>query len=175
MDSLLKEYDHTNRPVDRAELIALFRLTTRLMARSFHRGQGHAHHAQEKILHILKQSGPLPQSELLDILDIRSASLSELLSKLENTGMVTREKNEADRRSFVISLTPLAQTEIDASFQDMRSKAQELLSCLSESECRQLSEILNNLSRSLKKNDQEDFHGRHGFGRHHAGMRIVKK
>lgn len=175
MDNTLKTQDRGGEQMDRAELIALFRLTTRLMARSFHGENGHAQHAQRKIIHILKETGPLPQSALLEILDIRSASLSELIGKLENTGMVTREKNEADRRSFVISLTPQAKTEIHASFKDMRSKAQELLNCLSETECQQLYGILDKLSTSLKKNEQDDFQGRHGFGRHHSEMRFGRQ
>lgn len=166
MDSTLKPNGRDGEQIDKAELIALFRLTTRLMARSFHGGTGHAQHAQRKILHILKETGPLPQSALLEILDIRSASLSELIGKLENAGLVTREKNEADRRSFIISLTPQAQMEINASAQDIRVKAQELLGCLTETECQQLHEILNKISASLKKNEQDDFRGRHAFGRH---------
>jgi DNA-binding MarR family transcriptional regulator len=45
---------------------------------------------------------------LLEMLDIRSSSLSELLGKLQSKGLIERERNEADRRSFTIRATALA-------------------------------------------------------------------
>lgn len=167
MDSL-KGNSRDGETVDRGELISLFQLTTRLMARSFHGGGGHVHHAQRKILSILKESGPLPQVALLEILDIRSASLSELIGKLERAGLVKREKNEADRRGMVISLTPLALVEMQKAHQGA-SQAGELLQCLSEAECGQLRLILNKLAASLRECGEDDVKRHCGFGRHHGG------
>lgn len=155
--------------VDRSELVSLFQLTTRLMTRAFHGGGGYAHHAQRKILNILKESGPLPQVALLEILDIRSASLSELIGKLERAGLVKREKNEADRRGMVISLTPRALEEMRDAYQGAGSGPEELLQCLSEAECRQLQLILHKLATSLRESGDVGFRGRCGFGRRRAG------
>ncbi|KAB1443193.1 MarR family winged helix-turn-helix transcriptional regulator [Pseudodesulfovibrio senegalensis] len=106
-------------PQDSQELVSLFRHASRLMARADHacprdgrgwrgRGAPQAHHAQGRVLAIIHDKGPISQGELLEMLDIRSSSLSELLGKLQSKGLIERERNEADRRSFTIRATALA-------------------------------------------------------------------
>jgi DNA-binding MarR family transcriptional regulator len=87
--------------IEAEELAALFHRVTRLMARAFHR-RDNAHHAQARVLELLLQRGPISQAELLEILDVRASSLSELLAKLERGGRIRRTRNEQDRRSFII-------------------------------------------------------------------------
>ena len=68
------------------------------------------HHTEEKgsqrrVLHLLHHRGPMTQKDLLDILGVRAGSLSELLSKLEAKGCIVKEKSEADKRNYNVSLT----------------------------------------------------------------------
>ena len=67
-----------------------FARASRMMARSFHR-RAHAHHAQEHVLSIIREQGPMKQSALLELLDVRSSSLSEVLGKLERNGLIERQ------------------------------------------------------------------------------------
>lgn len=90
-------------------LAGLFRRASRLMARAAHRlehgGPGHAGHAQERVLAIVRERGGMSQRELLDLLDVRSASLSEVLAKLERNGLIARRRDDADRRGFTVAVT----------------------------------------------------------------------
>lgn len=84
------------------DLAALFHHASRLLARMAHRHDGGSH-AQERVLSVIRDHGPLPQRELLERFGVRSASLSEVLAKLERAGRITRFRDEEDRRGFIVS------------------------------------------------------------------------
>lgn len=74
-------------------------------------GEGMCHHhrphrERDRVLSLLDDTEGISQQKLALILDIRPQSLSELLLKLERDGLLTREKNPADRRETLVSLTP---------------------------------------------------------------------
>lgn len=80
--------------------------------------RGEIRSGQGRVLGILALQSPLPQKNLAYMLGVRPQSLSELIAKLETAGLVTRERDENDRRSFLIELTEAgreAASEIDAS------------------------------------------------------------
>lgn len=66
---------------------------------------GEIRSGQGRVLGILALQSPLTQKNLAYMLDVRPQSLSELVSKLEAKGLVTRERDDSDRRSFLIELT----------------------------------------------------------------------
>ena len=73
-----------------------------------HRGHGFAggiRSGQGRVLGILALQSPLTQKNLAFMLGVRPQSLSELVSKLESKGLVTRSRDDNDRRSFLIDLT----------------------------------------------------------------------
>lgn len=53
---------------------------------------------QNRVLQLIADNDGLNQKELAELLDIRSASMSELLNKLERSNLITREKDKADKR-----------------------------------------------------------------------------
>ncbi|XXJ18068.1 MarR family winged helix-turn-helix transcriptional regulator [Desulfovibrio caledoniensis] len=142
-----------------AELAGLFRLASRLMARASHR-QDSAHHAQHQVLSILLENGPMPQGELLEILDVRSSSLSELLRKLEDRELILRERNPEDRRGFIISPTDQARSLAP----DNDSGTDSQFDCLDQAERDQLRTILGKLVATLREDPMTGGPGR-GFGR----------
>lgn len=73
------------------------------------RGQG-------QVLALLKQSDGLATREIAQLLGIRTASLNELLVKLEAKGLVTRSRSAADGRVTVVSLTDAGRTVEQAPF-----------------------------------------------------------
>ena len=62
---------------------------------------------QQFVLTTLYAYGAMTQKELLSRTLNASASLSEVISKLESEGLVTRTRSEEDRRQFIVSLTEL--------------------------------------------------------------------
>lgn len=69
------------------------------------RGQG-------RILRFLNEYGDMTQQELQCKLNIQSGSLSEILSKLETLGLIRRERDEADKRRVIVSITEAGLTDL---------------------------------------------------------------
>ena len=70
----------------------------KLMQKKFLKRQG-------KILSVLRREDGIGQKELAEQLQIRPASLSELLDKMQKSGWIQRRVNEKDRRKINIFLT----------------------------------------------------------------------
>ncbi len=68
------------------------------LRRGGRRGQG-------RILRMLSRNGSLTQNEIQKRLDIQPSSVSELLAKLEASGFIDRQRDPADGRRFIISIT----------------------------------------------------------------------
>ncbi|WP_051261092.1 MarR family winged helix-turn-helix transcriptional regulator [Desulfovibrio inopinatus] len=146
---------------DNATLIEQFQNVSRYMARAFHR-RDHAHHAQGRVLSIIREQGPINQGDLLEMLDVRSSSLSEVLAKLERHGFISRERDETDKRRFIISATP--QAAIPGQTEDDVTPAS-LFNGLDDEERRQLGAILEKLVTSLKNNCDAEGPSCRGRGR----------
>jgi DNA-binding MarR family transcriptional regulator len=101
--------------------------------------------SQQHILAILGERGAMTQRDLMEVLDVRSASVSEILSKVESDGLIRRSKNETDKRSVDVTLTKSGHAEaarIDAHRAD---HAEEMFSCLTAEEKALLSALLEKL------------------------------
>ena len=87
------------------------------------RPEAHAARGQGKILSILADEGAVSQKLLQQALHIQPGSMSEIVTKLENKGLLTRTRGE-DRRGNVLTITEegrrIAQQE-DASGEDLFS------------------------------------------------------
>lgn len=60
---------------------------------------------QHILVELLSHGGTMTQRDLQEASCITSASLSEVISKLEAEGLVARERSETDRRQLTASLT----------------------------------------------------------------------
>ena len=78
------------------------------MSRFQHRGAkpwGDPRRGQGRVLAILKLKPEISQRELSFLLDMSKQSLAELLGKLEQRGLITREPSAKDRRVMLVRLT----------------------------------------------------------------------
>ena len=105
-----------------------------------HRPEAGAARGQGKVMTILADHGSISQRHLQDMLHIQPGSLSEILSKLEAKGLLTRTRGE-DRRGNLLSITEEGRR--IAAGED--SSASDLFSALSESEQYQLRTLLQKL------------------------------
>ena len=113
-------------------------------------GRGHhhctaSHPSQHRILSLLSEKESIPQQELLEILDIRASSLSELLSKLEDKGLITRTKPDHAKRNVNVEITDLGAAVAEEHAQHKEEAAQELFASLSEEEQKTLAGLLEKL------------------------------
>lgn len=65
----------------------------------------HLNFAQNKILMLLCEKGPMTQTELLTELKIQAGSLSEILAKVESAKFVKKERSKTDKRTILVSIT----------------------------------------------------------------------
>lgn len=147
------KHNPVTNPTDNRELSTLLQYASRLMNRMQHRhnSEHKGHHAQHKVLSILRKNGPMNQAELLEILDVRSSSLSELLAKLGRNGLITRERNEADRRSFIVSATDAADVLLSGRQNIEQETADRLFAALDEEEKEELHRMLLKIVNSIKE------------------------
>ena len=108
------------------------------------------HHTEEKgsqrrVLFLLRRNGAMTQKDLLDAMGVRAGSLSELLSKLEGKGCIVREKSEADKRNYNVSITLAGLETLEELQQQYHASMAELLSGFPEEDKKALNALLEQL------------------------------
>lgn len=111
---------------------------------------------KNRILAILRHHGDMTQRELLDHTDIRSASLSELLAKIEANGDIQRERSRENARNVNICLTSKGRAEAEQIHRENLMLSDELFSCLTKEEQMQLEPILIKLILHWKKEEEKE-------------------
>lgn len=109
---------------------------------SSYRGQG-------KILSILKDQPEMDRRELEERLSISRQGLTELLSKLEKSGLILRVPSQTDRRAMVICLTEKGRAAAEETGERIHPLTG-LLGCLSEEEQGVFSEYLERILKAQK-------------------------
>lgn len=121
--------------------------------------------SQKRILIILNEVERITQRDLTERLGIQPGSASEILSKLENAGLIIRIQNETDRRTTDVCLTD-AGRELAAEAAAQRQKRhEEMFSCLSEEERQDLLSLLERVCDDWKTRYREKGSLR-GYGGH---------
>lgn len=121
--------------------------------------------SQQRILIILNEVGSITQRDLTMRLGIQPGSASEILSKLENAGLIQRAISETDRRTANISLTELGiQRAVEAAGQRSRRHV-EMFACLSESEKEDLLALLEKVNEDWTRRYRTA--AEEGGGKHH--------
>lgn len=118
------------------------------------------HHGRGRILKVLLEKGTITQSDLQNVIDIRSGSLSEILSKMEDKQLITREKDENDKRRVKIEITEKGKEVILLKEEEHKNKSKELFKVIDEEEKKQLEVILSKLIKSWKMNHNHGGHMR---------------
>ncbi|MBR2578440.1 MAG: MarR family transcriptional regulator [Erysipelotrichaceae bacterium] len=117
------------------ELMKEFILASRFISRPHGRPMG-----QERILRKLAD-GPISQKALQEELFVRPGSISEIVSKLEEKGLLVRNKDSEDARSVNLELTEKGRERLNA----LEEEA-DLYSSISDEEKETLKEILTRLN-----------------------------
>ena len=103
------------------------------------RGQG-------QVIAMLKQEDGLPTKDLAARMGIRTASLNELLVKLEAKGLVERRRSTADGRVVEVYLTAAGHDVQQAPFINLMSN---VFGALTTQEKETLSQLLDRLTRAI--------------------------
>ena len=104
---------------------------------------------QTTVLHALHENGPTSQKELQERLGIQPGSMSELITKLENKGLLVRARDEADRRKVLLTLTVAGEAKIVR--QEHKSQLPVRYTQLDDSELYRLAEALEKVINGWKE------------------------
>lgn len=105
---------------------------------------------QLKTLRLIAQKGAITQKELLEILTLKSGSVSEMVKKLEGQGFITKERDAADRRKINIAITDKGRSFIEEQSEINEEQEKVLFTSLSISEQQELERLLEKLFEDWK-------------------------
>lgn len=169
---------------------ALHRLN-RQMHRISHReghGKGGLYHGQANLLLIILQNDGASQRDLAEQLDVRPSSMTEMLSRLEQCGLIVRKQDEKDQRVMHIYLTEEGKKTAEKTAESKGAYVESIFRALTEEEQEQMLILTEKLCAGLEAD--EDFqtdemrheghhhgpcgengmhHGQHCHGGHHGG------
>jgi len=97
---------------------------------------------QLRILDLLADRGPVGQRELGELMAIDHSILVNMLNPLEEDRLVKRERDAADRRRHVVSITAAGQRRLAAADEAFRKAEDAFFAALTEKQRVQLHEIL---------------------------------
>lgn len=110
-------------------------------------------HGRGKVLSVLREQNGIGQKDLAEILQIRPASASELLGKMEKMGWITRKTNEYDKRKTNVFLTEKGEEVSQQMIDTRRGIAEEIFGALDTAEREQFGLLLDKLVQKLERQD----------------------
>lgn len=128
--------------------------------------------SQKRILIILLEAGPITQRELTQRLGIQPGSASEVITKLETAGLISRTESEADHRTVDITLTEEGSRQARDAKSQRDGRHGEMFSALSGEEKSHLLRLLEKVNtdwesryadRQRHCRSHHEGHGRHGL------------
>ncbi|MDD4312539.1 MAG: MarR family transcriptional regulator [Eubacteriales bacterium] len=106
---------------------------------------------QQRILMRLNNHGPTTQKELQDVLEISSGALSEILQKMEDSGLILRTKSAEDKRQVDLLLTKAGREKAQSVEAHYHRTLDRTFECLTQEQKNQLEETLGILTAHLEE------------------------
>ena len=104
--------------------------------------------SQLGVLEALSHLGPMPHCALAAKLLVSASNLTTVLDNLERDGLVKRQRNTADRRVSITSLTAAGEARLASFFPAHVARLVEVLSALDPDEQEELGRLCRKLGRS---------------------------
>ncbi|MBO4360260.1 MAG: MarR family transcriptional regulator [Eubacteriaceae bacterium] len=95
-----------------------------------------------RILHHLLRSDGIAQKELAVRMDVRPQSLTGVLEKLENAGLIERKRSSADKREQQVFITEKGRSDCEKLIHIRQQAAEKLLEALDGTDKEKLGDIL---------------------------------
>ena len=124
-----------------------------------------------RMLHCVQMNPGVSSRELCELLDLRPSSLSEMLTRGEEEGLLIRAADEEDRRGQHIRLSERGETLLAGMAEAQRNDAVRKTACFSEEEKEKLAELCDRLSEHLEKLSLDVPRPEHGPRHHGSGPR----
>lgn len=102
-------------------------------------------HGRRRILTFIDDHPEMLQSELQEILGIRSASISEMIISMEADGLVEKAKSEKDGRHVVLRLTPEGHAQALYFKKEYMRRVEGMTSCMTPEELKEFHRLLSKI------------------------------
>ncbi|HVD03538.1 MAG TPA: MarR family transcriptional regulator [Candidatus Dormibacteraeota bacterium] len=109
---------------------------------------------QMHVLMLLHESGPLTVGQLAEILAVSMPSVSSLLDRLEEHGLVERQRTGGDRRLVHVVLTPKGAADAEEAAGFRREAAERVLSQFTDAELQATLQVMGAVQRTISCLDQ---------------------
>lgn len=116
-----------------------------------------------RMLSCVAENPGVSSRDLCEYLDVRPSSLSEILTRAENDGWITRTASEEDRRIQRVNLSDKGKSFIAAMREAEKKDAARKTSCLTDEEKAQFCALCNRLSEHMESLDFPEFSPRPGI------------
>jgi DNA-binding MarR family transcriptional regulator len=113
------------------------------------------------VLYALKDGASLTQKELARLVRIEQPTMAQLLSRMERDGLVRRTDNPDDKRSSLISLTPLALRKLPLARAILSEGNKEALKGFTDREIATLSRLLLRVVRNFDPEIAAEIESKH--------------
>lgn len=128
---------------------------------------GHQSRGSRKLMRIIAAHSGSSSRELADMMDIRPSSLTEMLNKLEENGVVVRTRDEKDMRVVRVSISELGAEELKRHKEAKRQYIDILAEGLDEEEQKVFCELCDRLAERAEKRIDELQMGREKHDHQH--------
>ena len=136
---------------DNEVILAFLKLARAMRRCPPERGEHSFPPAIGRLLECAAKNPGVSSRDLCEFLDLRPSSLSEMLSRAEADGLLTRTADEADRRVQRISLTEKGRKAVTEMETARDLDARRRVSCLTEEEKEQFCRLCDKLSEHMER------------------------
>ena len=160
--------------IDSSDSIKLYTALHRL-GRQMHRCAHHLGHAdgyyreQSRLLLLIMENDGVIQRDLADEMDVRPSSMTEMLTKMEQLGLVVRKQDEKDQRVMHIFLTDQGKNAAKESQNATQEVTETLFKGLTDEEIRQMLNLAEKLCAHLDAIDSAELEQCDSHHGHHRG------
>jgi DNA-binding MarR family transcriptional regulator len=98
---------------------------------------------QFKYLKAIKKHEPTTLTQLSDLFSISKPTMNEVITKFEKSGLITKEKNQDDKRITYISLTEIGTLLATTNTLESQRAVEKMMDTLSQEEVQKLTELFN--------------------------------
>jgi MarR family 2-MHQ and catechol resistance regulon transcriptional repressor len=105
------------------------------------------------VLEALLHKGPLPHGDIADRVLLASSSITYVIDKLEDRGLLQRRPSEEDRRKTLAELTPEGRATIEDAFPEHAALVDDLMADLSLEEKRTATSLLRRIEHCTSDDD----------------------
>lgn len=133
------------------DIVALYFEIEKLERRfSAKQKQKHSFSGQYRCLLVLLYNGDMEQAQLAAYMNVRSASISETLLKLEKNGLVERKRSDTDKRKYLVSLTEKGVAQAKENDLNRAKQHSGLVQALTEDEKQQFYNLLTKIKENYQ-------------------------